>query len=243
MLSNKTAIITGSNKGIGRATLELFLKNNANVWACSRSASADEYKNLTQNYKDKIKLINFDFNKIDEVKNAANKIIKESDSVDILVNNAGKIHSSLFQMTKIDDLKELFDVNFFSQLVFTQIIVKKIIKSKDPAIINIASTAALDSFEGRISYSSTKAAFITASKILSKELGRYKVRVNCIAPGLTNTDLMKNSHSKDIIQETIEKTSLKKIADPLDIANTVLFFASSLSNHITGEVLRVDGGL
>ena len=146
-------------------------------------------------------------------------------------------------MTKIDDLKELFDVNYFSQLLFTQIVVKKIIKSKDSSIVNIASTAALDSIEGRISYSTTKSALITASKILSKELGRHKVRVNCIAPGLTNTDLMKNSHSENIIQETIERTSLKKIAEPLDIANAVLFFASSFSNHITGEVLRVDGGL
>ena len=146
-------------------------------------------------------------------------------------------------MTKIDDMKKLFDINFFSQLAFTQILIKKIIKSKNGSIINITSTAATDPVEGRISYSCSKSSMLTFSKILSKELGRYNVRVNCIAPGLTNTDLMNESHAKQIIEETIKKTSFNKIAEPIDIAKVILFFASDLSKHITGEVLRVDGGL
>ena len=243
MLSNKTAIITGSNKGIGRATLELFLKNNAKVIACTRKEYKSEFEDLLESYQDNIKFINFDFTNNQQVKESAKEIIKDNDSIDILVNNAGIIHTSLFQMTKIDDIYNLFDINFFSQLAFTQIIIKKMIKNNNASIINISSNAAIDSFEGRLSYSSSKSALITASKILSKELGRYKIRVNCVAPGLTNTDLMNESHSKDIVSETINRTSLRQIAEPIDIANVILFLASDLSKHITGEVLRVDGGL
>ena len=243
MLTNKTAIITGSNRGIGKAILEIFLKNNATVWACSRNYNENDYKDLINTYENKINFISFDLGNIEEVKKSANSIIKENDKIDILVNNAGIIHSSLFQMTNIDDMKNLFEINYFSQLAFTQIIIKKIIKAKNPSIINIASNAALDSFAGRSSYSSSKSAMISFSKILSKELGRKNVRVNCIAPGLTNTELMKNSHTEKIINETINRTSLQRIADPEDIANVALFLASDLSKHITGETIRVDGGL
>ena len=243
MLTNKIAIITGSNKGIGKAILELFLENNAIVWACSRNYDVNAFKKLSEKYKNKIKFVNFDLSNIEQLKNAANTILEQTDSIDILVNNAGIIHSSLFQMTKINDMKNLFDINFFSQLIFTQMIIKKLIKSKEASIINISSNAALDPFEGRISYSASKSALLTSSKILSKELGRNNVRVNCIAPGLTNTNLMKNNHTEKIIKETIEKTSLKRIAEPIDIANVALFLASNLSKHITGEVIRVDGGL
>jgi len=243
MLSNKTAIITGANKGIGKATVELFLNQHATVWACSGKKNNNKLDYLIKNFKNKLNIINFDFANLDEVKVAANTIINESDSIDILVNNAGVIHSSLFEMTKIQDMKNLFDINFFSQLYFIQILIKKLKKSNNASIINISSTAALDPFEGRISYSASKSAFLTFSKILSKELGRYKIRVNSIAPGLTNTELMKNSHSETIIEQTIDKTTLKKIAQPLDIANAILFFASEMSSHITGQNLRIDGGL
>lgn len=243
MLKNKTAIITGCSRGIGRAVLELFLSNNANVIACSRKYEGDKFIDLKKKFKDRLKFFYFDLQNIEEVREQAKLIISQNNEIDILVNNAGAIHTSLFQMTKIEDMKALFDINFFSQLAFTQIIIKKLIKSKYASIINISSNAALDFFEGRISYSATKSALITASKILSKELGRYKIRVNCVAPGLTDTDLMKDSHSDKLIEETINKTSLRKIAKPNDIAELVLFLASNNSRHITGEVIRIDGGL
>ncbi len=243
MLLNKIAIITGSNKGIGKATLKNFLNNDAYVIACVRKYRKSELGEIVDEYKDKISIIEFDFNNINEVVESANKITKENKSIDILVNNAGVIQTSLFQMTKIDEMKNLFDINFFNQLAFTQIIIKKMIRNKYSSIINISSNSALDSYEGRLAYSASKSAMISASRTLSKELGRFKLKVNCIAPGLTDTLLMNQSHKPEVIEEVIKNTSLNKIAQTEDIADTILFLASSMSNHITGEVIRVDGGL
>lgn len=246
MLLNKTAVITGSNKGIGKATLEIFAKNGANIWACIRSDDTFFEKEIIELEKKNnifIKKINFDFSNEESVKKAANTICSESETIDILVNNAGIIDTSLFQMTKIDNIRNLFEINFFSQLLFSQIIIKKMIKKKGGNIINIISTSAIDANIGRLGYASSKSAMLVASQILSKELANFNIRVNSIAPGLTNTDLMRNNHSEEIIKENINKISLKRIAEPNEIAKVALFLASDLSNYVTGQVLRVDGGM
>ena len=242
MLKNKTAVITGCSKGIGKACLDLFLENNATVIACLRNKDNNLYSEINKKHKKKIKFYYFDLENIEEVKATAKDITKDFDKIDVLVNNAGAIQTSLFQMTKIEDMKKLFEINFFSQLAFTQIIIKKMIKLKNGSIINISTNAALEPFPGRISYSASKSALISASRVLSKELGPFNIRVNCLAPGLTETELMNKSHNAKIIHETKLKTSLQKIASPLEIANVILFLASSQSSHITGEVIRVDGG-
>ena len=174
---------------------------------------------------------------------AAREIVKKSDNIDILVNNAGIIDTSLFLLTKIDSMKELFNINLFSQLAFTQIIIKKMIKNKSGSIINISSTAAKDPVKGRLTYSSAKAALEASSKILSKELSAYNIRVNSISPGLTDTDLMRDSHSEEIIEDMSKKISLGRIGKPIEIASTILFLASDLSSYITGQNIRVDGGM
>jgi len=246
MSFNKTAIITGSNKGIGRAILDLFSNNYEMIWACSRKEDSDfiDYcKNISKEKNIIIRNLFFDFSNEKEVEINAKKIVAESDNIDVLINNAGVIETSLFQMTKIESIKNIFNINLFSQLLFTQIIIKKMVKLKKGNIINISTTSAIDSDAGRLGYSSSKAALITSSKVLSKELSPHNIRVNVIAPGLTNTDLMNNNHSKEIIENVIKKLSIKKIANPNEIANVALFLASELSSYITGQVIRVDGGM
>ena len=117
------------------------------------------------------------------------------------------------------------------------------VKLKKGNIINISTTSAIDSDAGRLGYSSSKAALITSSQVLSKELSPYNIRVNVIAPGLTDTDLMNNNHSKEIIENVIKKLSIKRIANPNEIANVALFLASESSSYITGQVIRIDGGM
>ena len=160
-----------------------------------------------------------------------------------MVNNAGVIQTSLFQMTKIENIKKIFEVNYFSQLQFTQIILKKMMKKRKGSIINISSTSSIDAETGRLSYSSSKSALATSSKVLSRELGAFNIRVNVIAPGLTDTDLMRNNHSDEIIENVKKNISLKRIAEPEEIANVVLFLASDRSSYINGQVIRVDGGM
>ena len=110
-------------------------------------------------------------------------------------------------------------------------------------IINVSSSAALYANRGRVAYASSKAALITATKVLAKELGPYNIRANVIAPGLTDTEMMKNSTSEDALNETTGRLCLKRVAEPDEIAKSILFLSSDLSSYVTGHVLRVDGGM
>ena len=117
------------------------------------------------------------------------------------------------------------------------------IKNKKGSILYISSTSALDGNEGRSAYSSAKSALITQSKVLSRELGVHNVRVNAIAPGLTDTDMMKKNTPQKIIDDVISRVSLRRVGNPEEIANVALLISSDLSSYITGQVIRVDGGM
>ena len=138
-------------------------------------------------------------------------------------------------MTDIKNMKHLFDINFFNQLYFTQSISKLMIKEKYGSIINISSSAAEFGNVGRISYASSKAAINTSTKVMSRELANYNIRVNSIAPGLTNTDMLTKSTPVSILEETINNIKFKRIALPEEIANVALFLSSDLSSYITGR--------
>ena len=246
LLKDKTAVITGCNRGIGKKILEVFSENGATVFACTRSI--DEkfksfLKELTKKTGSEIIPIQFDLNDEKKIKDAAENILKTNKHIDILINNAATIHTAIFQMTSIKKLKEVFEINFFSQTIFTQYILKSMIKNKKGSIVYIASSSALDGNEGRSAYSSAKAAVITQAKVLSRELGTHNIRVNSISPGLTNTDMMQENHKKEIIDEVISRTSLRRIADPKEIANVTLLLSSDLTSYITGQNIRVDGGM
>jgi 3-oxoacyl-[acyl-carrier protein] reductase len=246
LLKNKTAVITGCNKGIGKEILKIFSENGAKVFACVRVIDEKfkaEITNLKTKNNSEIIPISFDLLNEDQIKEAAKKILTLSPTIDILVNNAGAVETALFQMTSSKKLKEIFEVNFFSQITLTQFILKSMIKNKSGSIINISSISGLDANVGRSAYSASKSALITQSKALSKEVGEHNVRVNSVAPGLVNTDMLNKNTSSEIIEKMIQNTSLRRIANPIDIANVVLFLSSDLSKYITGQVIRVDGGI
>ena len=246
LLQNKTAVVTGCNRGIGSKILEVFSANGATIFACVRN-NDEEFKTylneIKKKFNNQIIPIQFDLNDENQIKEAANNILSSNSSIDILVNNAATIHTALFQMTSLKKLKEVFETNFFSQTIFTQYILKSMIKKKTGSILYISSSSALDGNEGRSAYSSAKAAMITQAKVLSREVGMYNIRVNAIAPGLTNTDMMKKNTPEEILSELKSRISLKRIADPEEIANVALLLSSELSSYITGQVIRVDGGM
>ena len=246
LLKHKTSIITGCNRGIGLHILETFAQNGANVFACYRKKSdqiIDNCKNLSKKFGVKVYPVFFDLKNNDELKSAFQEISESQENIDILVNNAGIIHTSLFQMTKIENFKEIFDVNFFSYIDFTQRISKLMTKKKSGSIINISSSAAHEANIGRSAYASSKSSIEVLSKVISRELGRFNVRVNSIAPGLTETDMMKRSTPDQFLNETLKRISLNRVANPNEIASVALFLASDLSSYITGQTIRVDGGL
>jgi len=246
LLKNKTAVITGCNKGIGKKIVEVFSANGATIFACVRNIN-EEFKDFIskteKNFNNKITPIQFDLNNEAQIKEAANNILSSNKSIDILVNNAAIIHTAIFQMTSIKKLKEVFETDFFSQTNFTQYILKSMVKNKKGSILYVSSSSALDGNEGRSAYSSAKSALIAQSKVLSRELGVYNIRVNTIAPGLTDTDMMKKNTSQETIKDILSRVSLKRVANPSEIANVALFLSSDLSSYITGQVIRVDGGM
>lgn len=246
LIKGKTAVLTGSNRGIGKKILEIFSANGANIFACLRSNSKEsmEYiQGLMNKYNNKIIPIEFDLDNEQKLKESTKQILDYNIPIDIIVNNAGIITTSLFQMTSLKKLKEIFETNFFSQTVFTQYLIKSMIKIKKGSIIYISTNAAIEGFEGRSAYAASKAALLAQSKVLSRELGIYNIRVNSIAPGLTNTDMMKQNHSEELINESIKNIPLKRVCEPSEIANVALFLASDLSSYITGQTLKVDGGI
>lgn len=245
LLNNKTAVITGCNRGIGFSIMETFCKNGATVIACVRKTNKDFEKNvenLIKKYGKKIHIVIFDLENEEELNNSLSTIKNLEQNIDILVNNAGINQISLFQMTTIKSFRKVFETNFFSIVNFTQKMLKIIKKNNFSKIINIASNAADLSDAGRSAYAPSKAALISLTKVLSKELGVNKINVNAVSPGLVNTDMMKDTPKK-AIEEAISRTPLKKVAEPIDVAKTVLYLASEDSNHITGEIINVTGGM
>ena len=244
-LKNKNVIITGCNKGIGKATLEGFARYGANIFACVRSDSSEFRKlitNLKKKHKVKIYIFKLDLLKKSSISDCVNKINKITKNIDILVNNAGILFNSLFQMTSEKQLKEIFQVNYFSQIYLTQMISRGMAKNKTGNIIFVSSTSAINGDYGRFAYSSSKAAILSSVKTLSKELSGYNIRVNAISPGLTGTDLMLSNTKENIIKSEVEKISLKRIASTNEIADVILFLASKKSSYVNGQNIVIDGG-
>jgi len=245
LLDNKNIVITGCNRGIGKAILTTFAENGSNIWACVRQPS-DEFetyiKELSMRCDVEIWPVFFDLKDSDQVKSAVKTIMSMKKPVDILVNNAGISYNALFQMSTIDKMIEVFNINFFSQMIFTQYIIKLMLRNKNGSIIKIASSTGIDGNAGRSIYGASKAAIICATKAMSTELGENGIRVNAIAPGITQTEMITDM-TEAVIRETIQQTHLKRAGNPFEIARAALFLASDISSYVTGQVLRVDGGL
>jgi 3-oxoacyl-[acyl-carrier protein] reductase len=245
LLCGKNAIVTGCARGIGKEILERFAYHGANLWACARNLTPefDEYcKFLAQSYGVIVTPLCFDTRNLDEMRAAVKLLMKSELNVNGLVNNAGISLNALYQMTSERDLREQMEVNFFSPFLFTQYVVKLMLRHNGGSIVNIASSAAIDGNSGRAAYGASKAALLCATRALSRELGAQGVRANVIAPGITQTDMITNMSSA-VVADTIAATDLRRIGNPSDIADVAVFLCSELASYITGQVIRVDGGM
>ncbi len=246
MLKNQTAMITGCNSGIGKSILNLFSKNNCNVIACIRKNNFDfeeHCKKLEKLNNNTIKIYEFDLQNIDDLNINIKKILNDNKDIDILINNAGSISTNIFQFTTEKNFKDLFQVNFFSVTTITQMITKLMIRKKKGTVINISSISADDGNEARSAYSASKAALQSLTKAMSRELGRFNIRANCIAPGLIDTKMLSENTKPEIIKEMKNRISLARLGTSNEVANVALFLASDLSSYINGQIIRVDGGM
>ena len=244
MLKGKTAFITGSNRGIGKAIVEEFAKNGANIIAHARKETPEFVaflKETAEKYGVDIRPAYFDMANYENIKLEFQALIKTQKIIHILVNNAGIFKESLVQMTLMDDVQKMFNINFLAPFYLMQLVSKLMVRQKEGSIINISSISALEGMEGQSVYGATKAALITVTKSLAKELGSFGIRANCIAPGVTETSLIRNMKPEVLCAEK-SKVCLKRLGMPEDVAKVALFLASDESEYVTGQVIRVDGG-
>jgi 3-oxoacyl-[acyl-carrier protein] reductase len=246
LLHGKTAIITGTNRGIGLATLETFAANGANIYAHARRETPEfltVMSDISRMYSVKIWPVCFDLTDYEAVKRELKEISSSKRQIDILVNSAGVVaESTSFMMTSMEKMKSIFEVNFFAQIALTQYVARIMTRKKSGSIVNVASIAGLDGDPAQLEYVSSKAAMIGATKKLAIELGDYNIRVNAVAPGLTDTDMTLGMEA-GLKKRTVEKAVIKRMAQPSEISGAILFLASDLSSFMTGQVLRVDGGM
>lgn len=245
LLQGKNAIITGAQRGIGAAMVEVFAREGANVWAFARKPSApfeEKCENLSRQYGVWIKPVYCELGDTAAIKEAFRQVMADKLPLHVLVNNAGIMgEDRMFQMTSEADMRSIFDINFFALIEVSRLATRLMARNKSGAVVNIASIAGIDG-DSRLDYSASKAAVIAATKKMARELISVGIRVNALAPGFTDTDLVKDLSEK-VVQEQTEKILMKRKAQPEEIANVAAFMASDMASYVTGQTWRVDGGI
>ena len=244
-LKNKTALITGCNRGIGRAILEAFVKEGASIIACTRFID-DElkgvYNTLSEQYGVQIYPICMDLSDQESIKQGMKEVTDLKVPIDILVNNAGIAKFRPFVMSKIDDFKEMMQVNLYAPIQISQYVVKNMLRQKKGSIINFCSISGMDMNAGNAAYGTSKAAIASLTRTMAKELAKTGIRVNAIAPGFVETDMNKQI-ATEYMETMLQQIALGRIAKPEEVARIAVFLASEESSYMTGQIIRVDGGM
>lgn len=245
LLAGKTAVITGCLKGIGNVAMQLFARNGAHVWACCQQRDEGFEAGIAQLAAETgvaITPLYFDMTDAEQIKAAMKQLVAAKAKVDVLVNNAGMTQDSLFHMTTMESMRKVFEVNFFSHMLLTQYVTKLMVRQKSGSVINVSSITAMDGNPGQVSYSASKSALLGATKTLATELGEHGIRVNAIAPGVIKTD-MTAAVPPEALQRLSSGIPMRRLGQPTEVAGVMLYLASDLSSYVTGQVIRIDGGI
>jgi 3-oxoacyl-[acyl-carrier protein] reductase len=243
MLKGKIVLITGAGRGIGKATATLCAENGAQVIINYFKSEKDaiELGETLSRKGLKTTLIQGDISSEEDIKKIFLLIKNEFGRIDVIINNAGVALSNPIMFVTNEEFERSIAVNCKGIFLCTKYFVKMMMKQKSGKIINISSVFGIHGSPGQVIYSGSKAFVIGFTKAAAKELGRYGITVNAVAPGFIETDLIKNM-SKEMTEKNLRNNSLGRIGTPEDVAKVVLFLSSDLSNYITGQVIRVDGG-
>lgn len=245
MIQGKNAIVTGARSGIGFATVQLFAEKGCNCWAVVHrddEVFLSAIAQWEQEYNVWIKPVHIDLGDSDSIKAGMKQIMQEKLPIDILVNAAGIVSPNrLFSMTKMEDIRRVMDVNFFSVIELTQLVCRSMMRQRKGSIINIGSIAAWGEDTSQMEYAASKAALTIATKKLARELGAIGIRVNAVAPGLTQTKMLEELE-KEQLQTITKGIGLHRLGTPEEIAQVCLWLASDSSSFVTGETIKADGG-
>lgn len=243
LLEGQIALITGAGKGLGKATLESFAKAGASVIYANdiKQGSIDETANeLMKTYKSKIIPVYFDVSDQTEVKKLAMRIKKEQGYLDTLVNNAGVMQDALIGTVTRPLIDSIYNVNVFGMMDLLQWAAKLMQKRKQGSIINLSSIVGITGNPGQLVYSSTKGAVIAMTKTAAKELASHNIRVNAIAPGMIDTDMMRSVGEKHLAHH-LSNIPFGRLGEPREIGDVCVFLASPMASYLSGQVIAVDG--
>ena len=242
---NKTVLVTGGAKGIGRKIVEDFAKLGYNVCINYNTSEKDaiQLKDKLASLGYSVLILKADISKNDEVEKMINEIITNFGKIDVLVNNAGICNYDLFTYISDEYVKKIIDINLIGTINVTKSVLNKsMIKNKSGNIINISSIWGITGASCEVMYSLTKAGIIGFTKALAKELAISNIRVNAVAPGVIDTEMISNLNENEI-NNLKEEIPVGRIGKAEDVSNTVIFLSSDKSSYITGQVISPNGGI
>lgn len=244
MLKNKIAVITGGARGIGKAIALKMAEQGADIAIIYKGSeeAAQEALTTLREFGVKANAYKCDISNFEESKAIINEIVKDFETIDILVNNAGITRDNLIMMMKPEDFDTVIDTNLKGTFNMIKHVTPLMMKKKKGKIINISSVSGMMGNPGQANYSAAKAGVIGLTKTVAKEFSSRNITCNAIAPGFIETD-MTAKLSDEVKNEATKVIPLKRMGKPGDIGNAAVFLASHMADYITGEVLKVDGGL
>ena len=239
-LKNLNVVVTGATGIIGNSILEKLVLGGSNILATG--TNEEKLKNIKNKYEN-INIYKFDISKHNEIEKFVDSCSTTlSNKIDVLINNAGITKDNLSIRMKEEEWKKVIDINLSSTFFLTKNVIKKMLKSKKGKIVNITSVVGHSGNIGQANYAASKAGIIAMSKSLALEYGKKNITVNCVSPGFIMSD-MTDKISKDHTELLKSRISLNKFGNPEDVANTIAFLCSNLSDYITGETIHVNGGM
>lgn len=244
LLKGKTALVTGSSRGIGKEIARRFIEEGATVWGLSTKPSegAKELKKFAEEKGTIFHELIADIGNPESVQPVITEAVKASGGFSILVNNAGITKDGLSFRMKLEDWESVLRINLTGTFLVTQIVSSDMIRKRTGSIINLSSIVGLHGQGGQVNYAATKAGLIGYTKSLAKETAGRGVRVNAIAPGFILTE-MTDVIPEDAKKAWLETIPMKRAGTVTEIADTAVFLASDMSHYITAQVIGVDGGM
>jgi 3-oxoacyl-[acyl-carrier protein] reductase len=244
-LEGKMALVTGGARGIGRTICKRFLDEGASI--AILDINSEEGISTAEAFNKEFGEEKASFYKVDitdekDVEDTVNSIISRREKIDILVNNAGITMDNLVLRMSIRDWKKVIDINLTGAFICSKSVIKHMVKARSGNIINVSSIVGVHGNAGQANYSASKAGLIGLTRTLARELASRNIRVNAVAPGYIETEMTGKLPDK-IKEKLLDRIPAGKLGSVGDVADSVLFLASSQSSYITGIVLGVDGGM
>ncbi|MDI6785432.1 MAG: 3-oxoacyl-[acyl-carrier-protein] reductase [bacterium] len=243
-IEDQVAIVTGGGRGIGKAICEKLAQDGANIVVgdISKDLAEETAEEIKEKYNRKTLALEVNVGNLNSVEEMVNNSLDNFENINILINNAGITRDTLLIRMREEDWHKVIEVNLTGVFNCTKVVGKRMIKQRFGKIVNISSVIGIMGNTGQVNYAASKAGIIGLTKSAAKEFASRNINVNAIAPGFIETEMTK-SLSFEIREELLKRIPLKRLGEPSNVADLVLFLSSSASDYITGQVIVIDGGM